>query len=1029
MKIIIDQHELEFTEGETILQIAKRNEIYIPTLCNLEDLTPYGGCRLCIVRILNDRKPFQTACSTPAIKDMEVITKDEELQEMRREVLQLILSEHPSGCLVCAHHSICEELLKEDRQKSGRVFGCFSCPKKDICELREIVEYLGINKIDYEFEYKNYPLEREDPFFDRDYNLCILCGRCIRVCNEMRGIGAINFMYRGHDTKISTGGNVLHIDSNCLFCGACVDTCPTGALSSKNTKWVKTKNNKTTSICTFCSVDCGFDYYTLEEKLMESIPSKGDLVNKGQACVIGRFCTPHFVNSKSRLKYPMIRKDDILIPCKWDEAYETIRNKLSLYNSDEIALIASPDLTNESAYLLKKFGNEVLSTPHIVQATNFIPFFTDKDQSFNDIPHTQWILLLNTNIQITHPILLIRLKQARDNGAKILSLNIGNVELPYETRNLFDIELNVPVQDATSILVAMLGTQNKLLLRDLGLKIDEKVLERYNLADFVEMRRYQRGTILMGNYVNLPPLYMNNLQKLIMRLAREGESQISCIGLWNHGNLNGVSKFIPQTLDKITEKIASGDIKAIFTTERLSNINTQKTELLIVQDMFESKFSKNADIVLPVASPTEQSGHVTNAEMQNRRLIEVAPPIGHSKPDWLVLTELARVFQLTDRFKYINSEEIYEESLDLQMESTDIDLDFKDIKKLTLEELPLNHFTLRDFTYRGQSFSHLVPNLQFLINQREGKLEEAKFNQVEKTEATEFKVVHIEEKVPNMFKLVVHAPLLANKSRPGNFAIIMTEETSERVPITLSDWDSEKGTVTFFFQERGFSTKELSEVKSGDYLHSVVGPLGNPIEIEKNKTLLLGGGCYGMGALYPVAKAAKEIGNKVIMIMEGKSKDLLYLQKEYEQLVDKVVYITSDGSYGHKGSEHGKIATGIEVVAQTENVDVAYFVGCEMMMMEASQMTEKLGIPTFVSLNTIMLDGTGMCGACRLTINENGHRITKFACVDGPVFDGHKIDWDELMKRGVQFSHKEVEVYRANACRALTKFNLKQEES
>jgi len=1026
MNITIDGKDCEFQVGETILQVATKNSIYIPHLCNLADLAPYGGCRLCIIRILNERKSFQTACSTPAINGMEIITKDDELQEMRREVLQLILSEHPSGCLVCSHNSTCEELKGDITQKSGKVFGCFTCPSKDDCELRDIVSYLNISNVDYSFEYKNLPLEREDPFFDRDYNLCILCGRCVRVCNEMRGIDAINFMHRGHKTKISTGGDVPYISSNCIFCGACVDICPTGALSSKNTKWVKKDDNKTSSICGFCSVGCGFDYYTIDEELMESIPIKGDPVNNGQACVIGRFCTPTFVNSKARLKYPMIRKDTTLIPCKWEEVFETVKEKLMKYTPKEIAVIASTDLTNESAYILQKFGTEILKTRNIVLSAEFIPIIGFNEQSFDDIPRSQWILLLNANVQLTHPILLIRLKRAKDNGAKILALNIGEVDLPYETRILFDVELNLPLQDVTSVLVAMLGTQNKLLLRDLGLKIDEKVLERYHLTKFVELQRYQTGTILMGQYVTIPPLYVNNLQKLILRLASEGESKISCIGLWNHGNLYGVSKFITKTYTEIQEEIKTGKIKALYTTERVTLLDTNKLELLIVQDIFQSEISEKADIVLPASCITEQSGHISNAELRVREFHEASAPIGTSKPDWVIFTQLSEIFNKEKAFRYINSTEIFNEINKITDEPRP-DLDFMDIRKIPIEEQNLV-FSLDDFQYRSQKFASLVPDLQFLLHERD-PIKRPKLKPADQSQKTDFKIVHIEETVPNVFKLVVRAPLLAKKAKPGNFVLVMTNETSERIPITLSDWDTRLGTITLFFQERGFSTKELSEVKTGGYIYSIVGPLGNPIEIPKHKTILLGGGCYGMGALYPVAKAAKGLTNRVIVIMEGKSKEVLYLRDEYEKLVDKMIYVTSDGSHGVKGNEHGKITTGIEILSQSEKIDVAYFVGCKMMMMEASNTTKTLNIPTFVSLDTTMLDGTGMCGACRLTLIENGNRVTKFACVNGPIFDGHKVDWEELMKRAIQFDHEEVTVYRSNVCRAITKFTLEQEES
>ncbi|MHA1452493.1 MAG: molybdopterin-dependent oxidoreductase, partial [Promethearchaeota archaeon] len=890
---------------------------YVPTLCNLQDLTPYGGCRLCIVRVLDSRKPFQTACSTPAVDGMKVITKDKELQEMRREVLQLILSEHPNGCLVCAHKNLCEDLKADDKSKSGRVFGCFSCSNKDVCELRNVVEYLEIDEVAYEFEYKNLPLEREDPFFDRDYNLCILCGRCVRTCEE-RGISAINFMHRGHETKISTGGDVPHIDSNCIFCGSCVDVCPTGALTSKNTKWVKKGDNQTKSVCNFCSVQCGFNYYTIDEELMESIPSKQDRVNKGKGCVLGRFCTPAFVNHPSRLKHPMIRKEKTLVPARWEDVYTTISEKLSEYKPEEIGFVISPDLTNESAYLFQKFAEKVIKTPNIALSTNFIPIIGQKDQSFDTIPDSKWILLLNTNIQLTHPVLLVRLKQAKDRGAKIVSLNIGDIILPDESRNLFDIELNLSIQDATSILLAMLGAQNKLLLRDLGLKMDEKVLEKYKLAQFVDKRRYQKGTVLMGNFVKLPSSYLNNLQKLILTLASQGESKISCIGLWDRGNLNGVTKFVKKPFSEIEPKLKSGEIKVLYTTERIAEVDPDKVEFLIVQDIFQSEFSDKADVILPAACFTEQTGHTTNAEYYVRKLKESAASKGSSKPDPLILKELCENEKAEEDFVFYNPNEISEEIFHIETEDSSKNLDFKDILKISVEE-KYPHFTLHDFQFRGQLIANLVPDFQLLVDTKEGTQEEEPKKQEE--EITDFKVVHIEENVPNVFKLVVHAPLLAKKARPGNFVLVMTKETSERVPITLSDWDPEKGTVTFFFQERGFSTKELSEVKIGGYLHSMVGPLGNAIEIKKDQTILLGGGCYGPGALYPVAKAAKALGNKVVVIMEGKSSDILYLRDEYEKLVDDIIYVTADGSHGYKGSEHGKITTGIEVVTQTEKFD------------------------------------------------------------------------------------------------------------
>ena len=238
--------------------------------------------------------------------------------------------------------------------------------------------------------------------------------------------------------------------------------------------------------------------------------------------------------------------------------------------------------------------------------------------------------------------------------------------------------------------------------------------------------------------------------------------------------------------------------------------------------------------------------------------------------------------------------------------------------------------------------------------------------------------------------------------------------------MTLSNWDEQTGTLTIYYQERGYSTKELTEMSKGEKLFSIVGPLGNDITIENYGTVLLGGGCYGIGGIYPIAKEAKAQGNKVIVILEARNKILFYLETEFEQLVDKVIYYTSDGSKGFQG----KIETAIEQVVRDEaKIDWCYFIGCKHMMRDASNTTKEFGsIPTFVSLSTIMIDGTGMCGGCRLSLIQDDKEVTKFACVDGPSFNGHMVNWKELIVRGVQFKTDEVFVYQNHFCKILEKY-------
>ncbi|MHA2475189.1 MAG: 2Fe-2S iron-sulfur cluster-binding protein, partial [Promethearchaeota archaeon] len=200
----IDNHSVEFTEGQTILEVALEAGIYIPTLCYMKDLTPYAGCRLCIIKVkgmkgyptacstpaeTNMEMGYPTACSTPAETNMEITTNDEELKELRIEVLNLILSEHPFSCFVCEEKNNCEE-ERGSESKAGRAFGCFSCSVREDCDLRRVTNYLEIKDVNYQLEYRDSPLKRNNPFIEMDPNMCILCGKCVRICNELKNIGA-----------------------------------------------------------------------------------------------------------------------------------------------------------------------------------------------------------------------------------------------------------------------------------------------------------------------------------------------------------------------------------------------------------------------------------------------------------------------------------------------------------------------------------------------------------------------------------------------------------------------------------------------------------------------------------------------------------------------------------------------------------------------------------------------------------------------------------------------------------------------
>ena len=257
---------------------------------------------------------------------------------------------------------------------------------------------------------------------------------------------------------------------------------------------------------------------------------------------------------------------------------------------------------------------------------------------------------------------------------------------------------------------------------------------------------------------------------------------------------------------------------------------------------------------------------------------------------------------------------------------------------------------------------------------------------------------HFSEKV---FKLVIEAPLIAKSRKAGHFVIVRVGEKGERMPLTIAEADPVKGTITLVVQKVGLSSTRLCELNEGNYINDVVGPLGKATHIENFGTVVCAGGGVGVAPMLPIVQALKAAGNRVITVLAGRSKELIILEKEMRASSDEVIIMTDDGSYGKKGL----VTEGIEEVIKREKVDKCFAIGPAIMMKFVCLLTKKYEIPTDVSLNTIMVDGTGMCGACRITVGGK----TKFVCVDGPEFDGHQVDFDEMLKRMGAFKEIEVE--------------------
>ncbi len=275
-----------------------------------------------------------------------------------------------------------------------------------------------------------------------------------------------------------------------------------------------------------------------------------------------------------------------------------------------------------------------------------------------------------------------------------------------------------------------------------------------------------------------------------------------------------------------------------------------------------------------------------------------------------------------------------------------------------------------------------------------------------------YRILYKESLTPVIDFIKVQAPTIAKKAKAGQFVVIRVDEQGERIPLTLADWNSQEGTLSLVAMKVGTSTFKLNSLKADDYILNLVGPLGLPSEIENYGSVVCVAGGVGVAPVYPIAKALKEAGNKVISIMGARNNDLLFWEDRLQTLSDELIVTTDDGSYGRKGVVTEPLK---EILERDNSVKRVIAIGPAIMMKFCSLTSKPFHIPTVVSLNSIMVDGTGMCGCCRVSVSDT----TKFVCVDGPEFDGHQVDWDLLLKRQLSYCDEEkhsLELWKSCHC-------------
>lgn len=806
MNLTIDDRPVTGKSGQTILDVAVAHGINVPHLCTHSHLKPYGACRMCLVEV-DGMRGYPPSCTTPATDGMVVRTNSEALEKLRRNVLSLTMLEHPNACLACGKRDLCMD-YRGKPEKAGRTTGCHTCNNMNHCEVRDITANLGLSRLPVPPRYHARPLDRSNPFIDRDLNLCILCGRCVRICQAHHGASVIDFVKRGSQTHIGEAFGRSLQEAGCTFCGSCVDVCPTGTLSDRFAKWYGAGDHTSGTTCALCPQACAVIASSREGKLVSAKSASAGV----PLCLLGRFAMAELLSHAARLRVPLVRVTENLREVTMPEAVEAAAEHLKAYRGEAFAWVCDTSGTVEDRYIYERFTREVMQSPHYLELT----------------------------------------------------------------------------PDAT------------------------------------------------------------------------GHAQTT---------------------------LPEGVKAAVFTGPFVDTNALAGLECVIAIDAFPSAVTDKAYVVFPAAVLAETEGTYRPApESAPRPLYRSSQAPGAAQQDWKIVGALAAALG-SDTLHFASGKEIAAQ--------TGVTGKFQ-LGDAKIPE-PAHDWRLCARFYRGHRLADYVGGLN--------ALEPSPSQQAPATTTRptgKYEVRSHREIVPNTYELVIHAPEIAKRAKAGQFCIAMADETSERVPYTLTDWDAAAGTITLVILEKGQSSRKLALLRQGDALAHLAGPLGIPFDVKLYGRVMLAGGCYGVGAVLPVARALREAGNHVTVAVEARSHYLTYYGDKLSAACDEFIQTTIDGSMGMKGHAVDAIAAKREA---GEAIDLVVAIGCPFMMMIVSRETQPHNIPTLASLNPIMLDGTGMCGACRLTV---GGKV-KFACVDGPFFDAHQVDWLEVRDRREAYSNEEIQ--------------------
>ena len=709
LQLTIDGMPVETTRGKTLLEAAIDADVYIPTLCYHPDVSPYGGCRLCLVEIEGQRGLI-SACTREAEDGMVVRTDSDDIHSVRRDTLELILADHEGGCL--------------------------NCKLDGHCQLQDVSRYLGLDCGTGTMRGEPQPVDDSNPFFTFNPNKCIRCGICVRTCDEYVGVHAIDFAYRGFQEQIVPSTGTLWVESTCTSCGECVLRCPTGALTPK----VAHQGSRTVdSVCPYCGTGCRVTLHLRGDKVV-GVEAEGDAQpNEGRLCVKGRFGMD-FQSSSDRLTTPLIRKNGELVEASWDEALDLVASRFGeikdQYGPNSLAVMSSSRSTNETSFVAQKLARAVFGTNNVDNCARIChsPSVHGLTRSFGsgamtnsirEIDGAECILLIGSNPTEAHPVIGDRIRRAVHNGTKLVVID------PRDTEMAQMADLHLQVQPGTDVALAN-AIGHHIVTQ--GWANDEFMDERTENYDafWSVVRDYAPESV-----ADLTGVPAEDIKKAAEMYATSEPSMILyCLGITEHRNgvetvisvanlslltghvgkpSSGVSPIRgqnnvqgacdmaampevlpgyqswedPEVIEKfenawgvtmpdhgqglfctgLWDKVHSGGIHALYCIGEdpaMSEPNSHSVrqalediDFLVVQELFMTPTAERADVVLPAASFAEMDGTYTNTERRVQRIRKAVEPVGEARSDWAITAEISN--RMGYSLPYESASDVFEE--------------------------------------------------------------------------------------------------------------------------------------------------------------------------------------------------------------------------------------------------------------------------------------------------------------------------------------------------------------------------------